>query len=74
MIGAGHFGIVNEGIWHDSNRMIHKVAVKSSAPTSPAEEKVKLLQEAVVMVQFHHPNVIQLYGVVVKNFKVKLRK
>ena len=28
-------------------------------------EKIKLLQEAAIMGQFHHPNVLQLYGVVV---------
>ena len=27
-------------------------------------DKVKFLQEAVLMAQFKHPNVIQLYGVV----------
>ncbi len=50
--------------------MISEVAVKSTIPLSPAVEKVKLLQEAAMMVQFHHPNVIQLYGVVVHDNQV----
>ena len=31
---------------------------------STEEELVKFLQEATIMGQFHHPNVIQLHGVV----------
>lgn len=50
--------------------MIYEVAVKSVLPTSSAGEKIKLLQEAAVMVQFNHPNVINLYGVVVQDTQV----
>ena len=41
--------------------MVYEVAVKSSVPGSV---RTKLLQEAVIMAQFGHPNVLQLYGVV----------
>lgn len=64
-IGQGQFSIVNRGIWHDSTGMIYEVAVKSLAPGSPEEEQIKFLQEAAIMGQFSHPNVLQLYGVVV---------
>ena len=30
----------------------------------PEEEKVRFLQEAAIMGQFSHPNVVKLYGVV----------
>ena len=39
------------------------VALKSLTRTS-GEDKVKFLQEAAIMAQFRHPNVIMLYGVV----------
>ena len=32
--------------------------------TSHQDDKVKFLQEAAIMAQFRHPNVIQLYGIV----------
>ena len=40
------------------------MAVKMVTTNSPEEEKVKLLQEAAIMGQFSHPNVVQLHGVV----------
>lgn len=65
-MGKGQFGVVDRGLWHDSRNggeMIHEVAVKSNAAGG---ERVKLLREAAIMGQFHHPNVLKLYGVVVE--------
>ena len=47
------------------------VALKSLTKTSE-EDKVKFLQEAAIMAQFRHPNVIMLYGVVVRGNPVSL--
>lgn len=69
-LGQGHFGRVNRGIWHDCSGMIYEVAIKTTISEFSIQEKVKLLQEAAIMVQFNHPNVIQLYGVVVKDNQV----
>ncbi len=71
-LGQGHFGLVNRGLWQGSMGMISEVAIKTILPTSPAVEKIKLLQEAAVMTQFNHPNVIQLHGVVMKKDQVCL--
>ena len=62
-LGSGQFGMVNRGVW-DHNGSSHQVAVKMLREGSTEEEMVKFLQEATIMGQFHHPNVIQLYGVV----------
>ena len=41
-----------------------EVAVKSmSAEHTDTEDRIKLLQEAVMMGQFRHPNVVQLHGI-----------
>ena len=40
------------------------VAIKTLKEESPEEEKVKFLQEAAIMGQFHHPNIVKLHGVV----------
>ena len=70
-LGEGHFGLVDRGIWNDSNGMIYEVALKYLKPGASQEERVKLLQEAVIMAQFKHPNVLQSYGVVAQPDLVK---
>ena len=40
------------------------VAVKTLKSGSEERDKVKFLQEAAIMAQFKHPNVVSLYGVV----------
>ena len=40
------------------------VAIKVLSDASDETNKVKFLQEAAIMSQFRHPNVIKLYGVV----------
>ena len=41
-----------------------ELAVKTLRAELPEEEKVRFLQEAAIMGQFSHPNVVKLYGVV----------
>jgi len=63
-LGSGQFGVVEEGRWHTGIKNV-KVALKSlSGDVITQQDKVKFLQEAVLMAQFKHPNVIHLYGVV----------
>ena len=40
------------------------MAVKMLQPQSSEEDKVKFLQEAAIMGQFLHPNIVKLHGVV----------
>jgi len=70
-LGKGHFGIVDRGIWNNSNGMIFEVALKSVKRGASKEDRVKLLQEAAIMAQFRHPNVLQSYGVVAQPDLVK---
>ena len=58
-LGSGQFGTVAKGKWQSKN-----VAIKTLKDDASEEEKVKFLQEAAIMGQFHHPNIIKLYGVV----------
>ena len=43
-----------------------RVALKTLNQDSTQENKVKFLQEAAIMAQFRHPNVVLLYGIVSK--------
>ena len=62
-LGSGQFGWVNKGVWHSPNKSID-VAVKTLKEHASEKEMVKFLQEAAIMGQFHHPNIVKLHGVV----------
>ena len=47
----------------DGSKKIH-VALKTLNTGSSHNDTIKFLQEAAIMAQFHHPNVIKLHGVV----------
>ena len=44
-----------------------KVAVKTLKEGSGEEDRVKFLQEAAIMGQFKHPNVVEMYGMITMN-------
>ena len=62
-LGSGQFGNVDKGVWLSSRGTID-VAVKTLKAGASEEELVLFLQEAAIMGQFHHPNVVKLLGVV----------
>ncbi|KAL5491565.1 hypothetical protein EMCRGX_G016873 [Ephydatia muelleri] len=64
-LGHGQFGGVHKGKWK-SPKGEFEVAIKVLDPTKSHndEDKVKFLQEAAIMAQFKHPNVILFYGIV----------
>ena len=47
-----------------------EVAVKTLADGSTEEKRIEFLQEAAIMGQFKHPNVITLHGVLMENYPV----
>lgn len=62
-LGSGQFGTVEKGILK-TNKGPVDVAVKTIGPKISEEDKIKLLQEAAIMGQFKHPNIIHLHGMV----------
>ena len=66
-LGSGQFGTVNRGVWSPSPSSSSpgvEIAVKSLEGESTEEERVKFLQEAAIMGQFKHPNIIRIAGVI----------
>ena len=62
-LGSGQFGTVDKGVWQSPAGPV-EVAVKTLKEGASEQDRVKFLQEAAISGQFHHPNVIKLYGVV----------
>ena len=62
-LGCGQFGEVCKAEWSISGAT-KELAVKTLREELPEEDKVRFLQEAAIMGQFSHPNVVKLYGVV----------
>ena len=62
-LGSGQFGEVCKALWSLSGGT-KELAIKTLRTELPEEEKVRFLQEAAIMGQFSHSNVIKLYGVV----------
>ena len=58
-LGSGEFGTVYEGMW-----LSKPIAIKTLKNSSVEQDKVKFLQEAAIMGQFHHPNIVKLHGMV----------
>ncbi len=73
LLGAGQFGKVHQGEWTapgSKDKII--VAVKTLKEGASEEDKVKFLQEAAIMGQFSHPNVVKLYGVITEGEPVSV--
>ncbi len=62
-LGRGHFGTVSKGLWCERGKA-KEVAVKALLGEASEDERVKFLQEAAIMGQFHHPNVLSILGVI----------
>eukprot|EP00250_Pteridium_aquilinum_P019241 c24360_g1_i1 orf=593-3931(+) len=65
-LGSGTFGTVYYGKWRGTDVAIKRI--KSSCFTGKASERERLIadfwQEAFILGQLHHPNVVAFYGVV----------
>ena len=58
-------------MWHSPEGQVD-VAIKTLKAGSTEEEMVKFLQEATIMGQFYHPNIVRLHGVVTVGEPVSL--
>lgn len=50
-----------------------EIAVKTLKQQADEGDRIKFLQEAAIMGQFHHPNIIRLHGVVTVGDPVQLQ-
>ena len=59
------------GYWKSADYSV-EVAVKTLSNQHGPDGRTKLLQEAAIMSQFRHPNVVKLYGIVCDEHQVGL--
>ena len=64
-LGFGEFGVVTLGLLSRAQGDI-EVAVKTLNVDGSNKDKLKFLQEATIMSQFDHQNVIKLHGIVIE--------
>ena len=62
-LGSGEFGIVCKGVWISGIGEV-PIAVKTLNEPTSEERKIALFQEAIIMGQFSHPNIIRILGIV----------
>jgi hypothetical protein len=63
LIGSGNFGMVYKAVWKKGQEDVN-VAVKMQSDEVEEDNKVRFLQEAAIMGQFKHPNIVNLLGIV----------
>ncbi len=68
-LGSGFFGEVRKGVWHGHLGKLD-VAVKKLKGGADEEQKIKFLQEAAIMTQFNHSNVVTMHGAVTNGVPV----
>ena len=62
-LGSGQFGEVCKAQWIVGGHTL-ELAVKTLKSGASEVDKVKFLQEAAIMGQFNHSNIIKMYGIV----------
>lgn len=71
-LGSGQFATVEKALWQTREGQSEGVAVKALKPGATEDEKIKFLQEAAIMGQFNHPNVLALCGIIPDKERVSL--
>lgn len=64
ILGSGQFAYVSKALWTKPEGESIEVAVKVLSDEADENDKIRFLQEAALMGQFTHTNVLTLYGVV----------
>ena len=69
VLGSGAFGTVCKGVWMNKAGHEEEVAIKKIEDRASEEDKIHFLQEAAILGQFSHPNIVSIVGVVINTCK-----
>ena len=65
-LGSGYFGQVKQGVWISGDKEVDVAMKTLNKQVVRDEDQIKFLQEAAIMAQFRHPNIVTLYGITYK--------
>ena len=70
LLGRGAFGQVYKGVWQHAvvgceEPVEEEVAVKTMEDATSEQDMVKFLQEAAIMGQFNHVNIVKIMAILV---------
>ena len=71
-LGSGQFRCVHKGVWHSPEWTCKCSHQNAKNRVYLKKQMVKFLQEAAIMGQFQHPNIVELHGVVAVGEPVSL--
>ena len=79
ILGSGAFGTVYKGVWSclstGTNKLMEEeVAVKTMENGSSEEDRIQFLQEAAIMGQFNHPNIVKILGTIIDENEVSVNR
>lgn len=69
-LGSGQFWNVNRGTWSRPEGKLD-VALKYLTKDATRRDTIYFLQEAATMMQFNHPNILHLHGIVKQGTEVR---
>ena len=71
-LGSGYFGQVKQGVWVNDDKEVDVAMKTLNKQVVRDVDQIKFLQEAAIMAQFRHPNIVTLYGITYKEEPVSL--
>ncbi len=76
LLGRGAFGQVYKGVWRHAvigceDQVEEEVAVKTIEDVTSEEDRIKFLQEAAIMGQFNHRNIVKIMAIMITEDTVK---
>ncbi len=71
-IGSGCYGRVYKATYLSNGSNTIEVAVKTLREGAREQDRIKFLQEAAVMAQFKHTNVLKLHGIAIEEDSVSI--
>jgi activated CDC42 kinase 1 len=71
-LGTGEFGVVQQGVWIDTNQVTRQVAIKSLSKERMHNSTVKFMKEYEIMQTIDHQNIVRLFGVVLDSSQIMI--
>ena len=72
ILGNGEFGVVQQGVWIDQDKITRQVAIKSLSKERMQNSTVEFMKEYEIMQTIRHDNIVSLFGVVLESSSIQI--